>query len=171
MKNKQLYDKTLSILIDAYMNNTLENAYCTSCAIGNIIAANCGYKLIKDEKATKQRGRLQLNWLMPDGTVRLPLQPEWSIFSVYQDTMLIKNDGKINDKWHEAIKQIGSTGYSLSELNRIEFAFETRDDNVDKFSLTKDERLIYGLLRVIDMLNEIHENTVIKVELKSTVCA
>lgn len=49
MKNKELFDKTIGILVNAYLNDTLENANCHACAVGNLVATNCGYEMIQSE--------------------------------------------------------------------------------------------------------------------------
>ena len=53
----------------------------------------------------------------------------------------------------EAKKQIDGTGYSLKQLMKIEFAFETADEGD-----SQDEWMFNGLMAVIDVLDKIHEN-------------
>jgi hypothetical protein len=40
MKNKELFDKTIGILVNAYMNDTLSYFDCEKCAVGNLIFSN-----------------------------------------------------------------------------------------------------------------------------------
>lgn len=40
MKNKDLFNKTIGILVNAYMNNTLAHGSCMACAVGNLIFNN-----------------------------------------------------------------------------------------------------------------------------------
>lgn len=40
MKNKELYERTVNILVDAYFNDTLRHGNCFYCAVGNIVRAN-----------------------------------------------------------------------------------------------------------------------------------
>ncbi len=61
MKNKSLYDKTVSILVDAYMNDTLQHGNCFACAVGNIVAANCDVKTFTFSWS-KHRRRSCMGW-------------------------------------------------------------------------------------------------------------
>lgn len=42
MNNKELFDKTVSILVKAYQIGTLEYMDCARCAVGNLVKAHCG---------------------------------------------------------------------------------------------------------------------------------
>lgn len=42
MKRPELYQKTVDILVKAYFDDTLQHGNCYACAVGNIIAGNCG---------------------------------------------------------------------------------------------------------------------------------
>ncbi len=41
MKNKELFDRTVSILVKAYLHETLQHADACACAVGNLVMA-CG---------------------------------------------------------------------------------------------------------------------------------
>jgi hypothetical protein len=45
MKRQELYNNTVDILVQAYFNDTLAHCDCSACAVGNMIAGNCGYEL------------------------------------------------------------------------------------------------------------------------------
>jgi hypothetical protein len=68
MKYKnELFNETVTILVKAYMNDTLEHADCEACAVGNIIAARCPDIYEKDPGAwfdpmhgQKQLAKLQI---------------------------------------------------------------------------------------------------------------
>jgi hypothetical protein len=95
MNNPELYKRTVDILFDAYFNDTLKHGDCTACAVGNIIAANMGYK--NERQFYGNRG---------DGSWYFPVTQGFSTMS-------------------ERIKrEINSTGYTISELSQIEKAFE-----------------------------------------------
>lgn len=51
----------------------------------------------------------------------------------------------------EAEKQISVTGYSRLELAKIEMAFEKQNKEEET-----EDRMFYGLMRVVDVLAEIH---------------
>lgn len=130
MKNPELFHKTVGILVNAYLNNTLRHGSCMACACGNIIAGNN-------------------NWLINS--------PEWdedkavwfSVFSIKS-----KFDG-IETK-QIAKNQVKSTGYSIKDFIAIERAFEGA--RIDKF--VQSERNMYaGLMAVCDTLMIIHKAT------------
>lgn len=137
MLKPELYEKTVSILVQAYLNDTLEHGDCCGCAVGNMVAANCGYSFIK-----------------------LQNYQEWESNSPCWDDVFCTARGK--QELHmrnyrlseEARKQIDSTGYSVRQLAKIEFAFETAP-----YGDSDDEWMFNGLMAVIDILDQIHGNT------------
>lgn len=133
MKNKPLFDKTLNILVKAYQNDTLEHGDCNACAVGNMIAANCGYDYIKDEFGFLWWG------------VNYPL---WQLVFSTGYEQRINSNAYVGD----AKKQIDSTGYTWQELAKIEYAFETANKGN-----SSDDWILNGLLAVYDVLCEVHE--------------
>jgi hypothetical protein len=132
MKNKELFDKTIGILVNAYLNNTLVHNNCCACAVGNIIAANMQ---IKYDPYLKWTGR----------------QLAWSKVFV---SMPFKSD-QIQRPWAytgNAKEQIDATGYAWTDLALIEAAFERAPKGTNK-----DERMFNGLMAVVDVLCQIHE--------------
>lgn len=146
MKNQELFNKTISILVNAYQNNTLEHHNCYACAVGNIIAANCGYNLIKtdcegdDDYYTGYNGKL----------IYEPKLKFEHLVVVYLDGL----SGNINNKI--AITHISKSGYSFKELQKIESAFEISQDR----NWNADDYMFYGLISVCDCLMEIHEASI-----------
>lgn len=133
MIKKELYEKTIKTLVNAYFNDTLAKGYCTACAVGNIIAGNCGYKVVGENKAS-------LRWLGSNGK---QIYEEWS--EVFMSAGG-EQDIEIENYIGESRRQIDSTGYSVLQLAKIEFAFET--NGKDMFT---------GLMAVVDVLGTIHE--------------
>lgn len=132
MKNKELFDKTIGILVNAYLNNTLVHNNCCACAVGNIIAANLQ---IKYDPYLKWTGR----------------QLAWSKVFV---SMPFKTD-QIQRPWAyagNAKEQIDATGYAWPDLALIEAAFERAPKGTDK-----EERMFNGLMAVVDVLCQIHD--------------
>jgi hypothetical protein len=131
MKRKELFDKTVAILVNAYINNTLVHNNCCACAVGNIIAANMQ---IKYDPYLKWIGR----------------QLAWSKVFV---TMPFKSE-QVQRPWAyngSAKEQIDATGYSWPELALMEAAFESAPKHT-----TGDERMFRGLMAVIDVLGQLH---------------
>jgi len=132
MKNKEQFDKTIKILVNAYLNNTLVHNNCCACAVGNIIAANLKIKYDQD-----------LKWI--------GRQLAWS-------TVFVTKRSKIEQTqcpWAyngNAKEQIDATGYSWQKLALLEAAFERAP-----LGKTSEERMFNGLMAVVDTLCQIHE--------------
>lgn len=129
MKKQELFNHTIDILVRAYQNGTLEHANCCACAVGNIIAANCGYEF------DKKKAWPTLNWKDKS------YPNNW--FKIINGDRINKDDRNIGQA------MIEKTGYSIKELAKIERIFE----NAKYF----DEDGYRGLMKVVDVLMEIHE--------------
>ena len=147
MKNPELYKKTVDILVAAYFNDTLEHGNCYACAVGNIIAGNCGYGFIKMEKNdvvaplfNVYTGCGKLYWDRDNDINNNPLQKMTG--GHFMELATTK-------QW----EFIRKTGYSGGELARIEHAFESQNKGTKS-----DEEMFNGLMAVINVLDEIHEN-------------
>jgi len=106
MKNKKLFDKTISILVNAYLKGTLKHADNCACAVGNMIAANNNYKVLR---AKHYEG---LTWITEDGE---------HIISRWTFDLRIR---RLKD-----IPQLKCTGYTILEIDKIERAFEDAFDD------------------------------------------
>lgn len=130
MKNKELFDRTIGILVKAYQNGTLVNSIC-GCAVGNIIASNMGVLVTVNGRLAKWS-----KW-----------HPEWNtVFST-----MINGKQYINPDNYEgfAKEQIDSTGYIWQDLAKIENSFES--------ARLSDDSMFNGLMSVVDTLMLIHE--------------
>lgn len=139
MNREALYHKTVDILYQAYFNDTLEHGQCTSFAIGNIVAANCGFNFEHTVHG--------LLWFSASGRHEIAF---WDyVFSTVNNHQAIYPDKaeEIHIK-----KQIDSTGYPWQELAQIEFAFETAPAG-----LSKADRMFNGLVAVLEVLKQLHE--------------
>ena len=138
MKNPELFNKTVAILVKAYLNDTLQHFNCCACAVGNIVAANMGLKLVKD-------GCGELEW---DGRNTPSFRHGWaSCFSTSYGNQTTNYDNY--NIIFSAKEEIDSTGYSVEELAEIELVFERkRHTRAPIFS---------GLMSVVDVLIKIHE--------------
>lgn len=143
MKNKELFDKTIGILVKAYQNDTLEHETCYACAVGNLVAAGLGCGFI-DASFEKTPGTLKWDNGMP-----YPATRGWgTVFTTVQ-----KSQKFIPSEYRNlAKKQIMATGYSLGDVMKIEYDFETASPGN-----TPDERMFNGLMAVCDALMQIHE--------------
>lgn len=143
MKNKELFDKTVSILVNAYHKDKLIHGDCSACAVGNIIAANAG---IENNHSLSE-------WRQVFDIDRSHNPLLWStVFNTCSD-----NGHQVfyHDNYNKCDKtryQIDLTGYSLLDLANIEFSFETADQGENE-----EEYMFNGLMKVVDALMYIHE--------------
>lgn len=144
MKNEELYNKSVDILVNAYMNDTLQHHNCYACAVGNIISASLGINIIKN-KHTHCLQDLFWEGYNPYGTKGSKF-PQWY-------SAIINRSSSINKE--EVEREVNSTGYSFEELVRIERAFERASQ--------EEDFMFNSLMAVIDVLDIIHENTDVEV--------
>lgn len=148
--SKERFDRTVAILVKAYLNNTLVHSNCYACAVGNMVAAGLGIKYtIRGAFGRK------LTW---EGDYEFPASKGWAAVFCSDEEINDDGDSEIHQEIDEdallqdaAIKQISATGYSWQELARIEYAFESapgRNDNQDVW-------MFNGLMSVIDVLASI----------------
>lgn len=136
MNREQLYQKTVDVLLDAYNKEELEHGRCDYCAVANIC-----------KEASVKTGMSVDSWSNLFTTSTLGQQYFYNKDGVQQQ---------------RGLKLIEATGYSVEELAKIEYAFETSIINTKKGYLywrdvkTKQGQFI-GLCAVLDVLKEIHE--------------
>jgi hypothetical protein len=138
MKNKELYDRTVSILVDAYMNDTLEYTDTCACGVGNLVAANMGYQVVRRHN--------WFLWKTPDNR---------QIIASWADVFCGQSWNNVNPD-HEGFTEMKSTGYTPQELFGLEGAFER---GLKLPNTGKDEKNFNVLMSIIDYLDQIHENT------------
>lgn len=146
MINETLYNKTVNILVDAYFNDTLEHGNQCGCAVGNMVAANMGI-VIKKEVPSEEDGY--------EGIISywFDKYSQWKDASWYAFIKRDREDYSCFEYDHSlAKKQIRSTGYSYYELAKIEKAFESA------IGKSIEDRRFNGLMAVVEILDEIHEN-------------
>jgi hypothetical protein len=132
MKNKALYEKTVSILVDAYMNDTLVHGNCAACAVGNI----CGAYGFPEPSFPFYEG---------------PTRESWSELFYTASTGQFINASALKDP--NVMKVINATGYHWKQLAQIERAFEMAPRGS-----SSDEWMFNGLMAVVEVLDLIHEN-------------
>lgn len=134
MKNKELFNRTISVLVKAYFDKTLAHGDCACCAVGNLVCAGYG-----EVMPTNPFGKLEL-----------------TKYRGWADSVF----GYIHTK--KAQENISVTGYNRSELEKIEESFEIGNNihwQAYKNHTEKEiEECQYnGLMRVVDTLMVIHE--------------
>lgn len=152
MINEPLYKKTVDILYQAYFNDTLEHGNCYACAVGNIVAGNCGYEFKQARNYCDQ----------PLGVHTGCGNLFWNKDNYFNDnaTYYALNFGSDdNEPTLAADDQIKSSGYSLFQLHLIEKAFESVTAVNEGLPKYTDEEMFNGLVAVLEVLKEIHQVT------------
>lgn len=128
------FNHTIDVLVKSYLNDTLQHCNTCGCAVGNIVADSCNIIIEKKHGSVSWVGRF----------------PGWPfVFSTDSDYGT-QDFNEINYKGLVKV-EIDSTGYTLDELMKIEFAFEMAGKgNSD------DEYMLNGLMAVVDVLADIH---------------
>ncbi len=147
MLKPELYNKTVDILVQAYFNDTLEHGNCYACAVGNMIAANCGYEFV-DFKRPLTGGNIHtgIGHLFWDKNNNFEDNPVGSLTHIGSQRLFGK---QISQQFHD---HVNSTGYTFDELCQIEDAFEEGNWENSK------DLMFEGLLNVVSALDIIHQN-------------
>lgn len=146
MKNPELFHKTVGILVNAYLNDTLEHGQPCGCAVGNLIAANNSYGIYKREGD---------NWLFQFGAVHR--NANWTEVHAYGK---MRENPIIDAAYGRGIDELLSTGYDTAQTCMIEQAFESPLFTNGKYDGDKegqDPTGYLGLMAVCDTLMKIHE--------------
>lgn len=143
MKNQELFNKTIAVLVKAYFSGTLAHGDCACCAVGNLVCAGYGDELPK----------------YPYGDSDLHKYRDWGYLL----------SGRKAD--NAGLENIRVTSYTSIELLKIENAFESGANNIhwQEYDNHTDKEIqesqYNGLMRVVDTLMQIHECTVEETEL------
>lgn len=137
---KASFEDSASVLVRAYMNDTLVHGNCSACAVGNLIASAIGKKPVPVVAPC---------FRFDDNTYT-----EWNkVFSSNPQ----KCQRFYPENYTEKAKEfIDSTGYTLDELRRIEFAFESAPGYQHEAVSIDDNWMFNGLLAVVEVLADIH---------------
>lgn len=133
------FNHTVNVLVQAYLNNTLIHNDCAACAVGNIIAAEIGAKIITDES-----GFFGSSWVRGGNEIVVG----WTeVFCTTSRGQHINSKAYIG----QVKRQIDVTGYSWQELAAVERAFESAPSGG-----SGDSYMFNGLMAVVDVLADIH---------------
>lgn len=140
------FEDTVTLLTKSYHKGTLVKGCPAACGVGNIIANALGCDMVIHERAGLHNGNVNryLQWKKDGNDKR-----------VYWHRAFMTVEGVQHHFGHNASailvkEQIIATGYTIAELARIEFAFESASPNFD------DDAEALGLAAVIDVLADIH---------------
>lgn len=147
---KAEFNKTVDILVKAYLNDTLKHGNCFACAVGNIVANGLGKRVVnvldKGFEDTVWEGCTRdTNY---PGYVRDEITGWGAAFYTKQSSrrQVITKENLT----HPIVQnQIDASGYTWQELAAIEKAFES----VAEFD---NNKMFDGLMNVVDVLASIH---------------
>lgn len=125
------FDHTVTTLIQAYLKDELQHGDCEGCAVGNIVHA-AGYP------------RYNMGGMPPDSCGK------WRVvFFTFCKKQIFGSE----DDWdfYAGLQMVHATGYSVKELARVEYAFETAP-----YGGSLDDWMFNGLMAVVDVLADIH---------------
>ncbi len=134
------FNHSVSVLVKAYMQDTLQWGNCAACAVGNLIADACGFTFT----STKE---WSLVWKGDD---------ELNLAVAWLQKLNFEFGGRQMPQPNEearANELLNSTGYSHLELNEIERRFE---EACCFDASSRDGRMFNGLMAVVDVLADIH---------------
>lgn len=140
----QRFEKAYNALYNAFMNDTLAKGTCAACAVGNIVADALGGKVSKSG----------------NGFVCDVPNTWWSMFFVTTDNKQHITDEYNDDINYGRLKDL--TGYSVEELAKIEFAFETNTKiSFNEYFSSTEEQIMEdqfnGLMAVMDVMIELDD--------------
>lgn len=129
------FNHTVNVLVKAYFEGELEHGDCAKCAVGNIV-----------HEATELPYGDEHSCITGTSAI-------WkALFFTYQGTQLKAQIGYEKER-KPAIAAIKMTGYTVKELARVEFAFETAEGE----NSSPDNWMFNGLMAVVDVLADIHK--------------
>lgn len=140
MRNEiEKFNRTVAVLVAAYLNNTLRHGECAACAVGNIIAAEIG-------AVPTDSGDEFLGWSWMRNQVEITVG--WHhVFCTSEGS---QKQSPLN-YYGQIKRQIDASGYTWKELAKIEAAFES-----SMVGESEDDWMFNGLMDVVEVLSEIH---------------
>lgn len=163
MNRTELYANSIDTLKEAYFKHELKHNDCKKCAVGNLLkepakqmrisAGIWSLKFVTSSKKRKQYvaglGEFVGSIMFSTTVLRVP-EPFLPGLPVGESMARLK---LVHDVVN-AEMLISKSGYTQEELAQIEFAFETAERGE-----TEEDYMFNGLMAVIDVLDQIHDNT------------
>lgn len=140
--------KNADILFDAVSERKLVSGACNACVVGNFIAANNGYTIIKEGD--------NYVWYT---------EKEDKVYPYWVQTFMTREDGQLfnaNNYRNESKEQIDSTGFTLEELMKIENIFERNTKlKLEQYRYHSDEDIrqdqMKGLVAVLNYISTLED--------------
>ena len=146
MRNQELFNRTIDILVKAYQNDTLVYSDCAACALGNMIAANNGIRLIREADFV---------FISPaSNDMVCGVKYDYWHMAVWVATGKLCANASI-----DYINVLETTGYTAKQCAEIELSFYTGVCYDPNDELDGADNTFQGLMSVVDTLMTIHEAT------------
>ena len=135
MSEQEKFDRAVNVLVQAFLNDTLEHGSCTRCAVGNLVGA-LAYPGAH-EAPGKARG---IDYVLPNGEIK---RADWfSIMRNNNSPWLTSDEKRIGEEQRAAL------GYTWQQIDDIEEAFENTKYN--------QHAMYDGMMAVVTELALIH---------------
>lgn len=157
MNRPELFVKSVDTLVDAYEKGNLQHLSPCNCAVGNLIAYNTGTYRFNDKT-----GGTEAEWAHLVNAIRDAVMIEPSSEKISEHWIFSKADKYNRTKdLSAAYNQIYLSGYSASEVEKIESAFEKVivgecGIGISDRKAERTDEPLDGLLNAIKVLGEIH---------------
>lgn len=148
---KATFENSVSVLVRAYMNDTLRHGDCTACAVGNLLGGEpCWNRLFVTPRS------------ISDGLTPQLIAKRGQYVASFLGSLYIRDNPSDNvlaqiKRGKAAIKK---SGYTVKELMRIEYAYEAAPGypvgKTAQEAETDDTWMFNGLMAVVEVLAEIH---------------
>lgn len=142
---KATFENSINVLVKAYLNDTLQHNNCYACAVGNLVAAANRFQYCQ---AKDMLNRLAL--VQNQALYAFDSNDTTSVGGNWYDLLDRAGSNPLNN--NKGLPEIESTGYTLDQIDKIEWAFERAARGN-----SSDEYMFNGLMAVVDVLAEIHK--------------
>ena len=138
-------EKAIDVFLDAVNNGTLAKGSCTACAVGNLVAHGMNGTI------SKVKSKIG-DYMVFQSDVKSGF---WSDAFVTSDGAQSVYENSFDDPW--VLKNVEATDFTIQELAKIEFAFETNTEiTYFKYDSTTPEEIradqIKGLEAVVNVM-------------------
>jgi hypothetical protein len=149
--------RAIDIFLDSLNDGTLVAGSCAACAVGNLVAANCGVKLYSrldsdgDKTVTTEYNTVFLPELGKPARLR-----SWvNLFCTSNHQTRGNIQDFDSDMQEEMLAIVNRTGFTIDELAEIEYTFET---------VARHQGVIHALEAVVKVMMKFDEvdNSVVK---------
>jgi len=143
--------RAIDIFLDSLNDGTLVAGSCAACAVGNLVAANCGVKLYSrldsdgDKTVTTEYNTVFLPELGKPARLR-----SWVNLFCTGDSQTRGNIQDFSsDLQEEMLAIVNRTGFTIDELAEIEYTFET---------VARHQGVIHALEAVVKVMMNFDDN-------------